>query len=143
MTSIDFYTHVADRLEVAARLVAKAYRAHGRVRVLTPDPATTDALDRALWLRPPTAFLPHCRVDHRLAIETPIWVDHVAEHPGPAGVLINLQSSPPSFFSRFERLAEIVGLDETDVTAGRERYRYYRERGYELRSHSLDGLNER
>jgi DNA polymerase-3 subunit chi len=87
--------------------------------------------------------LPHCRVEHRLASETPIWVDHVAEHPGPAGVLINLQSSPPSFFSRFERLAEIVGLEEADVAAGRERYRFYRERGYELRSHSLNNLSDR
>ena len=137
MTTIDFYTHVADRLEVAARLVAKAFAQHGSVRVLTPDPGTTDALDRALWLKPPTAFLPHCRVDSALAGETPIWIDHVAEHAGPAVVLINLQPAPPSFFSRFERLAEIVGLDDADVAAGRERYRYYRERGYELRTHSL------
>ena len=138
MTSIDFYTHVADRLEVAARLVAKAYQQHGSVRVLTPDPAATDALDRALWLKPPTAFLPHCRVSSALAAETPIWVDHVVDHSGPAAVLINLHPTPPPFFSRFERLAEIVGLDDADVAAGRERYRYYRERGYELRTHRLD-----
>ena len=137
MTSIDFYTHVADRLEVAARLVAKAFAQHGRVRVLTPDAATTDALDRRLWLKPPTAFLPHCRVDATLAAQTPIWVDHSDDHPGPAAVLINLQAAPPSFFSRFERLAEIVGADEAETAAGRERYRFYRERGYELRSHSL------
>ena len=137
MTSIDFYTHVADRLEVAARLVAKAFAQHGSVRVLTPDVATTDALDRALWLRPPTAFLPHCRVGSALAGQTPIWIDHVDDHPGPATVLINLQPAPPSFFSRFERLAEIVGIEDADAAAGRERYRYYRERGYELRSHSL------
>ena len=137
MTSIDFYTHVVDRLEVAARLVAKAFQQHGSVRVLTPDPAATEALDRALWLRPPTAFLPHCRVDSALAPETPIWVDHVVDHSGPAAVLINLHPAPPPFFSRFERLAEIVGLDDADVAAGRERYRYYRERGYELRTHNL------
>jgi len=137
MTSIDFYTHVADRLEVAARLVAKAFAQHGRVRVLTPDPATTDALDRRLWLKPPIAFLPHCRVDSALSAQTPIWVDHSDEHPGPASVLINLQAAPPAFFSRFERLAEIVGVDEADAAAGRERYRFYRERGYELRTHSL------
>jgi DNA polymerase III subunit chi len=137
MTSIDFYTHVADRLEVAAKLVAKAFAQHGSVRVLTPDAATTDALDRALWLRPPIGFLPHCRVGSALAGQTPIWVDHVDDHPGPAAVLINLQPTPPSFFSRFERLAEIVGIEEVDATAGRERFRYYRERGYELRTHSL------
>jgi DNA polymerase-3 subunit chi len=137
MTSIDFYTHVADRLEVAARLVAKAFAQQGRVRVLTPDAATTDALGRRLWLKPPTAFLPHCRVDSRLAAETPIWVDHSEEHPGLAQVLINLCAAPPAFFSRFERLAEIVGVAEAEAAAGRERYRYYRERGYELRTHSL------
>ena len=137
MTSIDFYTHVADRLEVAARLVAKAFAQHGRVRVLTPDATTTDALDRRLWLKPPNAFLPHCRVDSTLAAETPIWVDHSEEHPGPASVLINLTPTPPSFFARFERLAEIVGRDPEDAAAGRERYRFYRERGYELRTHSL------
>ena len=45
MTTIDFYTHVDDRLAVAARIVAKAYAAHGSVRVLTPDATATDALD--------------------------------------------------------------------------------------------------
>jgi DNA polymerase-3 subunit chi len=137
MTSIDFYTHVADRLEVAARLVAKAFVQHGSVRVLTPDAATTEDLDRRLWLKPPIAFLPHCRVGSALAGETPIWVDHVDDHPGPAAVLINLQAEPPSFFSRFERLVEIVGIDQTDVAAARARFRFYRERGYEMRTHSL------
>jgi len=137
MTSIDFYTHVSDRLEVAARLVAKAFALKARVRVLTVDVASTEALERRLWLRPPIAFLPHCRVDHALAAVTPIWVDHSDEHPGPAEVLINLRPGPPGFFSRFERLAEIVGLEEQEAAAGRERYKYYRERGYELRTHSL------
>ena len=41
MTIIDFYTHVEDRLSVAARLVAKAAAAHGSARVLTPDAVTT------------------------------------------------------------------------------------------------------
>ena len=137
MTAIDFYTHVSDRLEVAAKLVAKALAQHGNVRVLTPDPATTDALDRLLWLQPPIGFVPHCRADSRLAAETPVWIDHALEHQGPAAVLINLHAAPPPFFSRFERLAEIVGLDEADAAAARERYRFYRERGYELRTHNL------
>ncbi len=135
MTTIDFYTHVDDRLSVAARLVAKAMAAHGSVRVLTPDAVMTDALDRLLWVVPPTGFLPHCRIDNAHAAETPVWIDHRLEHDGPCAVLVNLQLDPPPFFSRFERLAEIVGVDDAD--AARQRYRYYRERGYELRSHNL------
>lgn len=137
MTSIDFYTHVDDALAVAAKLVAKAWMQHGSVRVLTPDAATTDALDRLLWLQPATGFLPHCRLASPLASETPILIDHRPEHEGPAAVLINLTPTPPSFFSRFERLAEIVSVDEAQAQAGRERYRFYRERGYELRAHNL------
>ena len=140
MTTIDFYTHVSDCVAVAAKLVAKAFIQHGRVRVLTPDPVTTDALDKLLWVQPAIGFLPHCRVSHALATETPIWVDHALEHPGPAAVLVNLHPAPPPFFSRFERLAEIVGADDASIAVGRDRYRLYRQRGYELRTHDLSEL---
>jgi DNA polymerase III subunit chi len=135
MTSIDFYTHVADRLAVAGKLVAKALAQHRHVRVLTQDAAATDALDRLLWMQPATGFLPHCRVASPLASQTPVWIDHVLEHLGPAAVLINLHESPPPFFSRFERLAEIVSVE--GAAAARERFRFYRERGYELRTHNM------
>ena len=46
---------------------------------------------------------------------------------------------PPPFFSRFERLAEIVSLDEADVASGRERWKFYKARGYEIRSFNLVG----
>ena len=137
MTTIDFYTRVADPLGVAARLAHKAFAQHGNVRVLTPDAQATEALDSLLWVQPPTSFVPHCRLSSPLAAETPVIVDHVAEHQGRAAVLVNLQAQPPTFFARFERLAEIVGSDEASVEAGRARYRYYRERGYELRVHDL------
>lgn len=139
MTSIDFYTHCADRLEIAARLVAKAWATHGSVRVLTSDAALTDLLDRRLWQWPATGFLPHCRLAHPLADETPIIVDHAPEHQGRADVLINLQAAPPPFFARFERLLEIVTVDADAVAAGRDRWRYYKSRGYELKQHNLVG----
>ncbi len=139
MTTIDFYTHVSDRLDVATRIIAKAHAAHGSVRVLTPDAATTDALDRRLWLLPPTGFLPHCSTDSPVASDTPILIGHSLEHAGPSAVLVNLHASPPPFFSRFERVAEIVGTDAAAVQAGRERWKFYKERGYELRPHNLSG----
>lgn len=137
MTAIDFYTHCADRLDVASRLVAKAYAAHGSVRVLTPDDAVTAEFDRLLWQKPATGFLPHCRLSQASAAETPILVDHILEHSGAAQVLVNLHPLPPPFFARFERLVEIVGVDEDSAEAGRERWRFYKARGYELRQHSL------
>ncbi|HEX9302634.1 MAG TPA: DNA polymerase III subunit chi [Casimicrobiaceae bacterium] len=137
MTTIDFYTHCADRFEVTARLVVKAWAQHGSVRVLTPDAAETAELDRFLWQWPATGFVPHCRLDSGIARETPVLVDHALLHDGPASVLINLHSSPPPFFSRFERLAEVVGLNEDAAAAGRERWKFYKARGYEVRPHNL------
>jgi DNA polymerase-3 subunit chi len=141
MTTIDFYTRVSDRLGIAARIIAKAYAAHGSVRVLTADAAMTDALDRLLWTQSALSFLPHCRLSSVVANETPILIDETLVHSGPAAVLVNLHRDPAPFFSRFERLAEIVGSEETDVAAGRERFRFYRERGYELRAHDLSKLD--
>src|SRR4051812_31580498 len=103
MTTIDFYTHCSDRLEVVVRLVAKAWSQHGNVRVLTADDATTAELDNRLWTLAAVSFLPHCRLASPLAAETPILVDHVLEHQGPAAVLVNLHATPPPFFARFER----------------------------------------
>ena len=40
-------------------------------------------------------------------------------------VLINLHDTTPTFFSRFERLIEIVSLDSTDQDAARLRWRFY------------------
>jgi len=139
VTTIDFYTHVADCLGVAARLAGQVFAAHGSVRVLTPDALTTEELDRLLWMVPATAFVPHCRMGSALAAQTPVWIDHTLEHDGRAEVLINLHSAPPPFFSRFERLAEIVPNTEAGALAGRERYRFYRDRGYQLRAHNLSG----
>ena len=137
MTSIDFYTRCSDPLRVVVQLVAKAWAQHGSVRVATADEEATAALDALMWKWPATAFLPHCRLASALAGETPIIVDHVADHRGPAAVLVNLQPVPPAFFARFERLADIVGDDAGATAAGRERWKFYKQRGYALRSHDL------
>ena len=139
MTVIDFYTHCADRFEVASKLVAKAWAQHGSVRVLTEGDDATVSFGRYLWLLPSTGFLPHCRLGSPIAPETPILVDHRLEHEGPAAVLVNLHPAPPPFFSRFERLAEIVGTDDIDTAAARDRWKFYKARGYEIRAHDVSG----
>lgn len=137
MTTVDFYTRCADPFRVVAQIVGKAWAQHGSVRVVTADEAMTASLEQWLWQWPATGFTPHCRLGHALASETPVLVDHRLEHEGPLAVLINLHASPPPFFARFERLAEIVADREEDIAAGRERWRFYKERGYDLRSHNL------
>ena len=106
------------------------------------DAESTDVLDRMLWMQPALSFVPHCRLASPQAADTPVIVDDAREHEGPLAVLINLAAEPPPFFSRFERLAEIVAADAVSIEAGRERYRFYRERGYALRTHNLAGQGD-
>lgn len=138
MTRVDFYTHATDKLLTACRLSAKALSLGLRVMILTPDIETSKKLDDMLWRHPPTGFLPHCRAEEALAQVTPIIIDEKCEIPPHDEVLLNLGNSSPAGFSRFQRLVEIVGTDPNDSQAGRQRFRFYRDRGYELHHHKLD-----
>ena len=72
-----------------------------------------------------------------LAADTPVLIAGDAETPAGVGVLLNLARECPPHFERFERLCEVVGRGEDEVKAGRERYRFYRERGYKIVNHDL------
>lgn len=137
MTQIDFYTHVEDKLKTACALAGKAHARGLKVTVFCPDANTAQRFDRMLWTTPPTGFVPHCAPADALAPETPVIVDFQGEKLLNDGVLLNLRPDEPSFFSRFQRLIEIVGLDDEDRARARERFRFYRDRGYDIRTHDL------
>jgi DNA polymerase-3 subunit chi len=139
MTEVDFYAYVDDRARMACVLAAKALEQGLRVLIHTADAAATEHMDRLLWTYQPHSFVPHCRGGHHLAAVTPVLVDHAPQDIDRDGALINLRDETPPFFSRFHRLVEIVGLEEEEQRAARERYRFYRDRGYVIRSHDLSG----
>jgi DNA polymerase-3 subunit chi len=137
MTQIDFYTHVEDKLKTACVLAGKAYGRGLKVTVFCPDADTAQRFDRLLWTTPPTGFVPHCAPGDPLAGETPVIVDSRGDRLLHDEVLINLRPEWPPFFGRFQRLVEIVSLEDGDRAAARDRFRFYRDRGYEIRSHDL------
>ena len=138
MTQIDFYTHVEDRLKTACVLAGKACERGMRLTICCPDAETAQRLDRMLWLTPPTAFVPHCAPHDPLAARTPVIVDwHADDNLLHDEVLLNLRPEQPQYFGRYQRLIEIVSLDDGDRAGARERFRFYRDRGYEIRSHDL------
>lgn len=137
MTQIDFYTHVDNKLHTVCQLVAKAYERKLKVLVFTPDAATSTKLDIMLWTTPAIGFLPHALAGTEIAAETPIIIDHQADDLAHDNVLVNLRDEWPPFFSRFQRLIEIVSLDENDRLTARQRYTFYRDRGYPIKSHNL------
>ena len=142
MTHISFYTHADNKLNVARQLIAKAWGQKLNVLVYAPDNAIAREMDRLLWIQPALSFIPHCLDDSPLAAVTPVLIGSRMDTLARADIIINLDQEPPSVFSRFDRLLEIVTQEESDLTASRQRYRFYRERGYDLVTHDLQGQRQ-
>jgi len=132
VTKIDFYTGSTDKLRTACQLSHKAMQNGVRVVLSAPDMATTDALDKLLWHFPATAFIPHCRSDAGETAQWPVLLSHDNDRFPHHDLLISLHDECVSFFSRFERVIEIISPDDEDSRLGRERFKFYRDRGYEL-----------
>jgi DNA polymerase III subunit chi len=134
MTRIDFHTNVGDSLLYACRLTRKAYLA-GQPLVVLAEAARLAAFDERLWTFSPLDFVPHCMAESALAGRTPVVLASDLELAPHHQVLLNLGAAVPPQFARFERLLEIVGNGEDELVAGRERYRFYRDRGYALNNY--------
>jgi len=145
MTRIDFYTLASDspgdRFLLTCRLVERI-RAEGlRVLIHCPDPERARHLDRLLWTYRQDSFLPHGIVGQSsppldLGL-TPILISRDGSPESEDQVLVNLAPEVPAFFSRFERVCEPLDQEPSVRAAGRERFRFYRDRGYVLEHHPI------
>lgn len=139
MTRIDFYRYADDKLRFACRLAARAHGANKRLVVYSPDRQVLGDFDRSLWTFQATGFVPHCFVESGIADETPVILATSGDALPHHEVLLNLSNEWPPFFASFERLLEIVGADEDDKGRARQRWSFYKDRGYDLQVHDVEG----
>ena len=86
-------------------------------------------------------FLPCAQFSDKSALLFPIILSTVSEIPLWADdiiVLLNLDTKIEMTFSSYCRVIEIVDQTELNRQKGRERYKYYKERGYEIFGHRVD-----
>lgn len=138
MTRIDFYHYAEDKLRFACRLATTAFERASRLVVYSPDMTTLQSFDRALWTFQATRFVPHCFAGAAIAAETPVVLSATGEGLPHHDVLLNLGDEWPPFFASFERLLEIVAVDEGDKERARARYAFYRQRGYDIRVNAIE-----
>ena len=138
MTKVDFYILAAGSQEhTACKLAEKAYHLGHRIYVHAASEEHSQHLDQLLWAFREGSFVPHECYQPGKECESPIVIGH---HDAPeidADVLINLAPEVPLFFSRFLRVAEVIGHDEQAKQQGRERFKFYRDRGYPMDTHNL------
>lgn len=150
MTDINFYVCKQDgfehRLKVAFKLISYALKRKMFIHIHTDNESMNKRIDNLLWQEDRSSFIPHKIVTNLSNIDNEkttyqvddlITISHEFEPLNNCDYLINLSDQRPAFFSRYLKLAEIIDNTEHTLTAGRNRYVFYRERGYNLSYHRL------
>ena len=130
MTDISFHVHLPDKMRYACRLLRKAVSQGSRVCVVGEAPLLHQ-LDALLWTFSPLDFVPHCLADaspqQLEASAVVLGLPEEQELP----VVVNLGRQAPAGFEKFQRLIELVGSDDEDIQAGRQRWKIYKQAGLE------------
>jgi DNA polymerase-3 subunit chi len=145
MTKVDFYIlskeEPDESLRVACRVAEKAWHQGNRVRVEADDMDALRRLDGIMWTFRQESFLPHElegeHDDWRRLDPSPVVLGATGACGEAPDVLINLGAAVPRIADGCARIAEIICADPESKRMGRDRYRYYRDRGFELSSHQL------
>lgn len=138
MTDIAFHFNAPSKLTYVCKLLRKAVAAGARVTVLG-DAHVLARLDGELWTFSTLDFVAHARapVQGVSAAHTPVVLCETADQSPHAQVLVNLGHEVPHGFDRFDRLIEVVSLDDTDRQSARSRWKQYTDLGHSIIRHDL------
>ncbi|MCZ6566416.1 MAG: DNA polymerase III subunit chi [Gammaproteobacteria bacterium] len=139
MPKIDFYvtknTSPQFALRTACRIAEKAHQAGLRVHIQTRNDSDTQTLDTLLWTFRDRSFIPH-EIYPTSAVTCPVTIG-TENGPAEAEILINTSDQVPENTKNYQRIAEIIDHQTESIHAGRERYRFYREQGFEPQHHEV------
>jgi DNA polymerase III subunit chi len=138
MTDIAFHFNVSDKMAYACRLLRKATAAGARV-VVTGSVETLHALDRHLWTFSALDFVPHClySASSDLLSASPVVLQPDLAQCPHAQVLLNLHPQVVDGYEKFQRVIELVTLDEAERQEARARWKAYQERGHTIVRHDV------
>ena len=143
---VDFYVLAGNdpgaRLRFACRLVEKAWLQRNRVRVQFDAGSELGAFDQLLWTFSDRSFVPHRRAGEAdsvpsAALPPVVLADTAEADASDGGLVVNLGAEVPADFEGYARIAEVVDADAARRQRGRERFRFYRERGIEPATHEM------
>ncbi len=140
MTSIDFHVLPAQARRqhdvCVCELVERAWQAGRQIYVHCLDEDMATSFDELLWTFHDTSFVPHALAGSTDAPHAKVLLGCAEMAPESMDTLVNLHAEVPGFFSQFERVIETTGHDDHTRQLARERYRFYKDRGYLLATHN-------
>jgi len=132
LTDIAFHYNAPDKIEYACRLLRKAH-AKGSSLFVLAEPGVVNRVEAALWTLAPGSFIPHCvaGAPAYVSARTAIQIGSAVPAEPHAPMLVNLQREWVDDWQQFEKIFEIVTLDDLERQAARDRLRRYRAQGVE------------
>ena len=121
----------------ACRILKVAYGRGASVVVYHDDAHALQRFDDALWSFSPLDFVPHALASSAQAARSPIVLTSSDTALPHHAVLLNLSMQVAPMFSSFERLIEFVPSSGDALIKARERYKFYKDRGYPMKTHEF------
>lgn len=118
---------------MACELAAQAWRSGKRVLIACETEQQALNIDEALWVREPDSFVPHNLAGEFTQYATPIeicWQNK--RNAQRRDFLISLQTNLPDYINTFTQIIDFVPIDEKEKAQARERYKQYRQLGWQL-----------
>lgn len=138
---VDFYLVKSDAEDahwlLACRLLEKAYRQGHRIFVYCSNVGDAERLDELLWTYKDDSFVPHHLQGDGPEPAPPVQIGYGSEPRGFDDILLNLADTIPSFYTRFQRVIEIVASADSAKALSREHFRSYRQAGTEPQLHTV------
>lgn len=141
MPRIEFHFNAPALVPYGCRLLRKITAQGFRVQVVG-EPVTLALLDEALWTFSPVDFIAHAPVGQSGAEfdRARVWLLPEPKPATDATVLVNLGPQVPEGIEGFERVIEVVTVDELHRAQGRQRWKQYTDGGHTLVRHDLGKL---
>jgi len=136
-TQVMFYQLAEDNSDVNSLLhnaclqAAYFYRQKQKVFIYSQNQEKAHDIDEMLWAFDANSFVPHNLHGEGPSYGSPVeisWQPPTGRRP----VLINLTDTVPNFANNFSQIIDFVPSDETLKQLARERFKAYRQLGFEV-----------
>jgi DNA polymerase-3 subunit chi len=127
MARIEFHFNAPALVPYICRLLRKVHAKGVRAQVVLQ-------LDQALWTFSQLDFLPHCLSSAEPSVleASRVLLSPQVRPDWSRQVLVNLGEGVPEGFESFERIIDVVSVDDLHRAQGRERWRQYSRLGHDL-----------
>ncbi|QEY25746.1 DNA polymerase III subunit chi [Neisseria zalophi] len=144
MPQATFYTHVADPAAFVCRLAARATQGRTPVLLWVESAEAVSQFDTALWQFEAESFLAHeiWLSNESFPQHVPLVLAGGNEVPTVPEQTVVLNYSPDFWCDAAvlpTRVLEIVGNDLEELAEARERFKAYRQKGFQIEHHNMQG----